>query len=135
MTQIVSPVLISRPATVGGATTTQQSFNPFLLSVMETDLQNVFFNGMEFNESVRVYHTSIGAWETYNVNFDDPSTTVDFGADADVSDLKPQFMIPNYVLKAKISKSDKFVIRGVQYTTEDINNDGVGVTTVFMKRR
>lgn len=135
MTQTVTPSLISRPATVGGATTTQQSFNPFLLSVMETDLQNVFFNGLDFNETIRIYHTALGSWQTYSVNFDDPSTTVDFGADADLSDLKPQFMIPNYVLKAKISKADKYTVRGAQYVTEDINNDGVGVTTVFMRRR
>ena len=126
---------ILRPASVGTATSTQQSFNPFLLSVMETDLQNVFFNGGDFNEQARIYHTVLGAWQPYSVDFDDPSTTVDFGADADLSDLKPQFMIPNYALKAKLSKQDKVVIRGTQYIIEDINNDGVGVTTVFMRRR
>ena len=131
----VTPDLIIRPNSVGSASTSQQSFNPFLLSVMETDLQNVFFNGSDFNESCRVYHTLLGTWETYNVDFDDPSTTIDFGSDADVSDLKPQVMIPNYALLAKIDKSDYFTIRGTQYTVENINNDGVGVTTVFLRRR
>lgn len=135
MTQTVNTSLISRPATVGSASATQQSFNPFLLSVMETDLQNVFFSGSDFNESARVYHSVIGMWHLYNVDFDDPSTTIDFGADADVSDLKPQIMIPNYALKAKISKNDKVTVRGTQYMVEDINNDGVGVTTIFLRRR
>lgn len=135
MTQTVNPSLISRPATVGGASSSQQSYNPFLLSVMETDLQNVFFAGTDFNESARIYHSAIAMWHLYDVCFDDPSTTIDFGADADVSDLKPQIMIPNYALKAKISKDDKITVRGVQYIVEDVNNDGVGVTTIFMRRR
>lgn len=135
MTQTVTPSLISRPATPGSGSTSQQSFNPFLLSVMETDLQNVFFSGGDFNESVRIYHTTLGVWQTYSVCFDDPSTTIDFGADADVSDLKPQIMIPNYALKAKLSKQDKITARGTQYLVDDVNNDGVGVTTVFMRRR
>ena len=135
MTQTVSPSLIASTSSIGGASTSQQDFNPFLLSVMETDLQNVFFNGSDFNESVRIYHATIGTWQTYSIDFDDPSTTIDFGADADLSDLKPQIMIPNYALKAKITKADKIIVRGTQYTVEDVNNDGVGVTTVFMRRR
>lgn len=135
MAQTVTTTRIIRKGTVGGASVSQQTFNPFLFSVMETDLQNVFFNGSDFNESARVYHATLGAWYSYSVDFDDPSTTIDFGADANLSDLKPQIMIPNYALKAKFSKQDKITVRGTQYLVEDVNNDGVGVTTVFLRRR
>ena len=135
MSQSVTTTTISRPASVGVAYASQQQFNDFLNTVMYDDMQNVFFANSEFRESCLVYHSLLETWVTYNVMFDDPSTTIDFGSDADLSDLKPQVMISTFELSAKINKDDKVKIRGTQYIVEDVNNDGVGVTTVFLRRR
>lgn len=134
MTQNVTIIAINRPATTESIFTSQVQFNDFLQNVMVTDLDNVFFNGLDFNEPCMIYHRSLNKWENYNVNFDDPSTSVDFGSDVDVTDLKPQIMVNSNALKAELVNGDKAIVRGTKYDLENVNHDGVGVWTAYLTR-
>lgn len=134
MTQNVTITAIIRPATTESIFTSQVQFNDFLQTVMVTDLDNVFFSGKEFNEPCKIYHQSLGTWEDYFVNYDDPSTSIDFGSEVDVTDLKPQIMINGSALKAELANGDKAIVRGKKSDIENVNHDGVGVWTAYLTR-
>jgi predicted RNA binding protein with dsRBD fold (UPF0201 family) len=97
------------------------------------DMQNVFFNTMEFAISASYYHGSIDKTETYSIIFDDPHASVKAGNDGEFNSLRPQFQIPNYILRHQIMKSDRVTIRGKKYFVDDFIGDGVGGTTVYLR--
>lgn len=135
MTQAITADFVSRPASVLDVTLTQIGESAFFQTVYRDDLANVFFNLQEFAETGMIYHTDLAAWFTYSVLFDDPKTSMRFGTDADVTELKPQVMVATRALKAPIQKTDRVIVRGVRYQIEDIDSDGVGVTSIFLRWR
>lgn len=121
----VFQVSIESIATVGRGT--------FHQAIYADDLNNVFFNTDEFAEQASYFHSSLGRWETYSVLFDDPYTSFGLGPETQLTNIRPQAMVSEDVLKHKPLKGDKFRIHGVDYFVDDSQKDGVGVITIFFR--
>lgn len=103
---------------------------------LEDDLNSVFFgpDGQEFAESVVYTHTN-GNVETYSIIYDDPTRNVGFQSSAELVVEVPQFMMQTTDLKSPIQKKDRVLLRGKDYFIEDYEDNGVGVTTVFLRNK
>ena len=108
--------------------------NEFQELIYNTDLADVFINLDEFAETISYTHSGTGEVTNYGVLFDDPSTSVKIGQAPDVRSLQPQFMISEAALLYRILKRDRCTIREIEYGIENFESDGVGVTTVFLRR-
>lgn len=135
MTQTATADFTARNPEANPPTATQDTRSAFREAVYSSDLSSVFFNLSEFAEAAMIYHSVIGAWRSYSVLFDDPKTTMRFGGNVEVTELRPQVMIADAMLAAAVSKADRVLVRGVTYLVEDVDADGVGVTTLYLKRR
>ena len=100
---------------------------------LNADLNDVFFNASEFAEAISLYHISLDRWASYNVIFDTPHTTARLPADAEFSTIRPQFQINESALSHRILKNDLCKRRGKTYFVEDVESDGVGVATVYLR--
>lgn len=135
MTQTATAATVTRGASAYVPEAVQLTPSAFFGTVYNTDLVSVFFSLSEFAESGMVYHSVPGVWRTYSVLFDDPKTTLKFGGDADVTELRPQIQIADSALLYPVQRADRVTVRGVSYVVEDVDADGVGVSTLFLRRR
>jgi hypothetical protein len=104
---------------------------------MNEDLSDVFFDTDEFAEPTNCAYTHFktGNVEYYPVIFDDPSQNVNFGSESDVTALKPIARIPFHLLKNFPDKRDIITIRGIDYTIDELDSDGVGTVIFNLIRR
>lgn len=135
MTQAATAAKATRDATANAPTAAQITQSAFFATVYNSDLASVFFSLSEFAESAMIYHSVSRTWSTYSVLFDDPKTSLKFGGDMGVTELRPQIQVAEMALLYPVQKADRVMIRGVSYVVEDIDADGVGVVTVFLRRR
>lgn len=133
MTVDISAASASMTATASGATVSQPTVNEFQAALYRDDLANVFFNTDEFAETVSYYHSFLGTWHSYAILWDDPGASVNLVGDTDFNTLRPQFQIAGSVLAHKILKDDKVRRRGKIYIVDDLMEDGVGTTVVFLR--
>jgi len=98
------------------------------------DLENVFFNTDEFAITISYYHSSLNKWTSYAVIFDDPYAAVTLNQ-IDFTSIRPQFQVAESKLLHPILKNDRCKIKGVEYRIEDYSQDGVGVTTVYLRTK
>jgi len=134
MTQTANVVGITIAPSVGVIAGIVPTVNEFQKLLYTTDLANVFMDSDAFAEPLLYIHSSTGEVVNYSVLFDDPSTSVKTGMAPAFKSLRIQFMISEAVLLHSILKHDKCTMRGIDYGIEDFESDGVGVTTVFLRR-
>ncbi len=134
MTQIANVTGIIVTPLVGVIAAIASTVNEFQKLLYRTDLANVFMNSEEFAISISYTHSSTGEIANYDVVYDDPSTSVKVGQGPAFKSLQPQFMISEAELSHPILKRDTCVVNGIDYGIEDFDSDGVGVTTVFLRR-
>lgn len=133
MSQTATVLPISVSPSVGVISATVIVVNDFQALLFQTDLSDVFMNANEFGENIVYTHSSLDVAKPYSVIYDDPHTSVKLG-DAGFNSLRPQFQISEAVLTHRILKADTCVVRGIEYVVEDSISDGVGVTTVYLRR-
>lgn len=102
---------------------------------MVNDLDECFFNNAEFAVNCTYTHYNLGTDETYKVIYDDPTQTVLEGTQTQVIALKPQIMIAISQMKQQPTMRDVITLNGIQYTIDEIENDGVGVLTLYLLRK
>jgi hypothetical protein len=109
------------------------------LAAMEQDLDQVFIgqDGQEFAEDQNsvTYTHATGEVENYPVLFDNPFATANVNSEAVFSSIKPQIIIQETKLVRPLKKNDRIVVRGNAYFVEDHHSDGVGLTTIFLRRK
>lgn len=118
-----------------GTLTAYQIARSALQAQMITDLNNVFFNNTEFSESISYTHYNLGETKTYKVIYDDPTQTITAGISADKIVLKPQIMISLSHMVQYPGMQDVIKVKGIDYMIEEIENDGVGVLTLYLYRK
>lgn len=128
------PSGVSRPRQVGSITTTTYKPEGFQ-ACLEDHLSGVFFNTKHFAMVAQYTHIGDQEPETYDVIFDDPNEDVGVGLSADFDGLQPQFKIKKSEWKQKPRKEDKVNIKGIVYFVNKVDPDGVGVDTVFLRRK
>jgi len=109
------------------------------LNYLETDLDQVFLGsgGQEFAEdqnTVEYIHTT-GEVENYPVIFDNPTIGQKVNPEAIFEAIKPQILVQETKLARAIKKGDKVRVRAVWYYVEDYHSDGVGLTSIFIRRK
>lgn len=105
---------------------------PGFQGMFAADLSSVFFNLGEFAETVQYYHQG-GPAAQYAGIFEDPSS---YGTPGDLPAVmtRPQVQLHQEKLVAAVRKGDQLAIRGTLWNVLDVNQDGVGVTTLFIER-
>ena len=99
---------------------------------LSEDLDNVFFNNLEFAESV-LY--SNGSDPDFNVNaiFDNEHEEVDPDTGLVVTDTNPQIRVKEKdFLTIPLKLKDNVTVRGVQYYIVDKQPDGVGTILLLL---
>ena len=107
-----------------------------LQSNMVNDLDNVFFNTDEFAEysSIQYTHSKSGITETYKAIYDDPTQDIKAGSNTEIIALKPQIQMPLPYMKEEPNINDVLVVRGIRYSIDSYESDGVGVITIYLIR-
>ena len=109
------------------------------LGILEEDLDMVFIgsDGQEFAEDQNtvIYTHSTGEVKNYPVLFDNPYASQKVNSEASFTGINPQFMIQETKLVRKVKTDDRVSIRGVLYYVKDYHSDGVGLTTIFLRRK
>ena len=135
MAQVITLTGVVTPPIIGSPTIAQPVVNDFQRLLYYTDLDEVFMNLEEFAIEISYWHSSLDEWVSYPVLFDDPHASVSLGAEGEFNTRRPQFQISEARLKQRILKKDRCSINGVEYRIEDYVSDGVGVTTVFLRKK
>jgi len=133
MAFIANMIGLSRMRGIGTPAAYHVELTPFFQKVYRDDLANVFFNSAQFAEKAVYTHSTLGIAVTYDVIYDDPTTSINLGVDAGFNSLRPQFQIPEYVLKHPVQKDDFVFVRGKKFFIDEFVSDGVGVTTCFLR--
>ena len=139
MAIILNMVGIYREGVVGTPSLAYYTRDTFL-DCLEDDLDKVFFGseGQDFTEddrTIKYYHSGIQLETSYPVIFDNPSTSQKVNLSADFNGLKPQIQLQESKLKAIVRKNDTITVRGIPYHVEEYTGDGVGVITIFLRRK
>lgn len=102
--------------------------------LLEQDLAGVFFNDYEFSEPVSF--EVAGDSFSCRAIYDDPKASMGFGAESEYNSIRPQVMVRESQLVRRPTARNSFVtLRGVRYLIDDVLPDGVGVVTIYLKRR
>lgn len=128
----VSPISFLS-ASAFGVVSAKVNTRTTFFSTLETDLENVFLNTVEFAEPVSYTHKT-GEALTYNAIFDYPHTSVKLDPEANVSDINTQIRIQESKLKRRPVPGDIVKARGVVYTVEDYRPDGKGLVILYLDR-
>lgn len=106
---------------------------------LRKDLDKVFFpeNGQDFTDdhNTVTYTHYTGEVGNYPLIVDNPTTTQNLNAQAEIINRKPQFRMAEHRLLRPMKKGDKVILRGVLYYVDVVENDGVGVVTAYLRRK
>lgn len=98
-----------------------------LQTLMDKDLDNVFFNNKEFSESITFF-----ASPAFTVNgiFDNEYVSVNTLGDVDIQSTQPTIWVPTKVFKKKPEKGMRVIVSGVRYRVMTSEPDGTGLTVM-----
>lgn len=133
MTISVSAPAVTTPSQVTTPSATKIALNAFQQMVYRDDLNDVFFNDEDFAISISYYHSHLELWQIYKVISDDIGTSVDLLNGHDFRTTDPQFQVSSSALKHKILRGDYCLVGGKKYFVRDYEDDGVGVTTIYLR--
>lgn len=102
--------------------------------MMETDLDEGFFNCEEFAEPITIFYKDGSSLPTCGI-FDEEYTTVDPETTVEMQSRNPMVMIQTSDLTRQNFEIDYIVIRGVQYNAIVPEPDGTGVTDIMLHHR
>lgn len=101
------------------------------MTMMETDLQDGFFNEDEFAETA-VYEFKNGSTISLPVIFDNETVMVDPDTGAEIISRNPMVQAQTSDFIYHPDKGDKMVIRGVRYQVVTHEPDGTGVSILHL---
>lgn len=102
--------------------------------MLEEDILDVFLNDLEFAELGEYRHKS---GLTYNINaiFNDSYTEVIPGnANVGVMSTEPFVYVKTLQFREEIGPGDKLTIRGLPYKVLREEQDGTGISAIFLQR-
>lgn len=132
MTQTATMPFIQRTRTVYDLGVTHDVLSDFH-SQVRNDLDNVFLNSREFAISIRYTHLGSQTTVTYCGIFDDEAEGEQLG-NTEFIITQPQVCINRYSMKQKPKKGDVLLIKGINYSVDDIEDDGTGELNLFLVR-
>ena len=115
---------------IGGVTANLLTRSPFL-QMLENDFANTFIT--DFKEPA-ILTFKDGSTQTIYVLYDEPTTTYNFQNPAEFNTIRPQIIIQESLLADVIYHTMNIKVRGISYFVEDIESNGVGVITLYMRR-
>ena len=101
---------------------------------LKADLEETFFNPMEFAEPV-IYKPASGSEYTINGIFDKAFQSVDPNTEQPVISVQPNILLNENDLQAAVKTTDKIKIRNVLYEIIDVQPDGVGTTRLILHEK
>ena len=135
MAQTATLILISASFSLGTVGTYQRVLSDFDIQ-MRVDLQEAYFPSRDFFcEPITIEHSApYSASESYSAYFEDPSRDVSPNSQIRVNELHPMVELDSFSLAQYPKTDDVFVIRGVRYTIDFLDDDGTGVIRVYLLR-
>lgn len=125
--------------TTVGAPSIETYTRDTFLDILEEDIDMVFIgqNGREFaeNQNTVEYTHATGEVENYPVIFDNPYASQKVNSETNYTGINPQFMIQETKLVRNPKTDDRVTVRGVLYYVKDYHSDGVGITTIYLRRK
>lgn len=103
-------------------------------SLLNSDLDRVFFNSSEFARPVSYTHIT-GETRVYNAIFDEPFSDVSPGSELSVNITTPQLKIKQDAFVRYPMKGDSLTFKGVIFVVDAIRPDGVGVMLLYLHRK
>ena len=105
----------------------------FFQQMLEDDLGGTFFNTKEFTEPVSYIHRT-GESTTYHFIINTPYQSVNLQTEVHVTDAEMKIKAHERSLLRKPVQGDQIRVRGVWYTINDVEPDGVGVVELSLNR-
>lgn len=137
----------TQTATVSGTTAQQATgalgvtvyTRDIFAQILEQDLDQVFIgsSGQEFaeDESTIIYTHATGEVENYPAIYESPHSSQGVNSEAEFNGLKPSITLQDSKLVRAINKGDRVQVQGIKYYIENYITDGVGVTTIYLRRK
>lgn len=137
----VNLVGITGDRAVGGVVSETTELNLFLQE-LSYDLDHVFFatdeegnQPIEFSTFMQYTHTTGEILDRIPCHFDDPQTAMSFKSEAEFNTIKPHVRFNQAKLKRVVKKNDRVRVNGQVYYAEEHHSDGVGVMTIYLRRK
>ena len=102
------------------------------MQLMETDLEDVFFNDTEFAITSIYEHKTGVRIPDLHIIFDEETMMVDPDTGAEILSRNPMVQAISSQFTIAPAKGDKMVIKGVRYQVIDAKPDGTGVTVFHL---
>ena len=132
MSVLIEPVSLANTSYFGVVSCHVVSRSSFH-SMLEDDLEAVFFNNSEFAETALYTHKT-GEIENYSVIFNDPFAGINLDPQAQVSSRNVVIKIQEKKIKRYPTSGDTLLFRGIKYKIDDFRPDGVGVIELYLDR-
>ena len=101
--------------------------------MLEDDLEGAFFNPNDFTDII-VYTHRTGEVASYSVLINTPYNQVQVIDQISITDSQMKIRIQERKLLRRPVQGDRALIRGIYYTVDNVEPDGIGVVDLEMNR-